>query len=393
MVKIVKIEAKSVLQKQKYRDNWFWNRYNLNPYRGCQFACNYCDALTEKYLVHKDYTDFSRIIYVKKNAPEVLEKEVKKVKPDVVAMSGVTDPYQPAEKKYELTRRILEILAEHGFPVHIGTKSDLVLRDIDLLREIAEQTWCTVSLTIITFDKKLLPYLEPFAPSPERRLEAVKRLNEAGVQAGVNFTPIVPYLLDTPENIEEVIKRAAGYAEYILIGAGMTLRSNQRIRFLELLKTNFPEFVEKYENLYGVQESPPQDYIARLNRCAFEFCKKYRIKNYIPPPSFERHPKQKTLIPTESYERDNFEVATLLLQMAFFKEFKSANPYSAWAYHKASNAIENLDESIRDIYRRGKLREIPGVGDTIAKVIEDFLVTGRDERLDKEIDSTSKILY
>ncbi|MDI6811353.1 MAG: radical SAM protein [archaeon] len=207
--------------------------------------------------MHADYGDFSRIIYVKKNAPEVLEKEVKKVKPDVVAMSGVTDPYQPAEKKYGLTRKILEILAEHEFPVHIGTKSDLVLRDVDLLKEIAKQTWCTVSLTIITFDKKLLPYLEPFAPSPERRLEAVKNINEAGVQAGVNFTPIVPYLLDNPGNIEEVIKRASKQAEYILIGAGMTLRSNQRIRFFELLKTNFPELVERYENLYGEQESPP----------------------------------------------------------------------------------------------------------------------------------------
>ncbi len=184
-----------------------------------------------------------------------------------------------------------------------------------------------------------------------------------------------------------VIKRASGCAEYILIGAGMTLRSNQRIRFLELLTKDFPEFVEKYENLYGEQESPPRDYIAQLNRCAFEFCNKYGIKNYIEPPSFERDSKQKTLIPTEGYERDNFEVATLLLQMAFFKEFKSANPYSAWAYHKASNAIENLNESIRDIFRKGKLEEIPGVGDNIAKAIEDFLVTGRSERLDKEIDS------
>ncbi|NQE04769.1 hypothetical protein C5S32_02755 [ANME-1 cluster archaeon GoMg1] len=260
MVKFVEIEAKSILQRQKFRDNWFWNRYGINPYRGCQFACNYCDAITEKYLVHESYEDFSRIIYVKKKAPEVLEKEVKKVKPDVVAMSGVTDPYQPAEKKYELTKRILKILAEHGFPVHIITKSDLVLRDIDLLREIARQTWCTVSLTIITFNKDLLPYLEPFAPSPGRRLKAVEKLNEGGVQAGVDFTPIVPYLLDGPENIEDVIKRASESAEYILIGAAMTLRSNQRIRFFELLKKNFPELVEKYENLYDKQENPPQDY-------------------------------------------------------------------------------------------------------------------------------------
>lgn len=361
MVKFVEIKAKSILQKQKFRDNWFWNRYNLNPYRGCQFACNYCDAITEKYLVHKDYKDFSRTIYVKKNAPEVLGKEVKKRNPDVVAMSGVTDPYQPAEKKYELTRRILKILAEHGFPVHIITKSDLVLRDVDLLREIAKQTWCTVSLTIITFNKELLPYLEPFAPSPGRRLEAVDKLNEEGIQAGVDFTPIVPYLLDSSDNIEEVIKRASEHAKYILIGAAMTLRSNQRIRFLELLNKNFPELVAKYENLYDEQESPPQDYIERLNRRTFEFCEKYGIKNYIPPPDFER-----TL-------KENFDVANHLLLIAFFKEFKSANPYSAWAYHKASQTIEDLNESIIGICKRKALEKLPGVGKTISRVIEAFL--------------------
>jgi len=373
MAKFVEIEAKSILTKHKFRDDWFWDRYAINPYRGCQFACNYCDAITQKYLVHKDYRDFSRIIYVKKNAPELLEKEVKKVKPDVVAMSGVTDPYQPAEKKYKVTRKILETLAKNRFPVHIITKSDLVLRDIDLLREIAKQTWCTVSLTIITFNQRLLPHLEPFAPSPEKRLEAINTLNEAGIQAGVDFTPIVPYLLDEPDNIEEVIKRASEHARYILIGAAMTLRSNQRIRFLELLKKNFSELMEKYENLYGEQESPPQDYIVRLNRCAFEFCNKYGIKNYISPPSFERPLKE------------NFEVANHLLLIAFFREFKSANPYSAWAYHKASQNIENLNESIKEICKRGELRRVPGVGEGIVKIIKDFLVNGRSERLEKEM--------
>jgi DNA repair photolyase len=375
MVKHVEIEAKSILQKQKFRDNWFWNRYGINPYRGCQFACNYCDAITEKYLVHESYEDFSRIIYVKKNAPEVLEKEVKKVKPDVVAMSGVTDPYQPAEKKYELTKRILKILAERGFPVHIITKSDLVLRDIDLLREIARQTWCTVSLTIITFNKDLLPYLEPFAPSPERRLEAVDKLNKEGVQAGVDFTPIVPYLLDNEENIEDVIKRASEYAEYILIGAAMTLRSNQRVRFFELLKKNFPELVAKYEDLYGEKENPPQDYIVRLNRCAFEFCKKYGIKNYIEPPSFAQPRKE------------NFDVANHLLLIAFFREFKSANPHSAWAYHKASQTIEDLNESITEICKRKELDKLPGVGKTISKVIEEFFGDAKSERLEKEMNT------
>jgi len=376
MVEFIEIEAKSVLTRHRFRDNWYWERYAINPYRGCQFACNYCDAITEKYLVHENYEDFSRVIYVKKNIDEVLQRELRKVKPDVVAMSGVTDPYQPAERKYEATRKSLEILARHNFPVHIGTKSDLVLRDVDLLREIAGQTWCTVSLTITTFNQRMLRQLEPVAPSPERRLEAVKKLNEEGLQAGIVFTPIVPYILDDPNNIEEVIKRASGCAKYVLIGAGMTLRSNQRTRFLGLLENSFPGLVEKYRSLYEEQMSPHKDYVIRLNRCAFEFCKKYGVKNFISPPSFQRHLKE------------NFDVANHLLLIAFFKEFRSANPYSAWGYHKASQNIENLNESIRDIRNRGELRMIPGVGDSIARTIEDFLINGKSETLEKAMNVT-----
>jgi len=375
LVRFVEIEAKSILRRYKFRDDWFWNRYGINAYRGCQFACNYCDAITEKYLVHEDYRDFSRTIYVKKNAPRLLEEEIKRAKPDVVCMSGVTDPYQPAERKYKLTRRILEILAEHKFPVHIVTKSDLVLRDIDLLKRIGKETWCAVSLTIITFNEKLLPYLEPFAPPPERRLKVVEKLNEEGIMSGVDFTPIVPYLLDEDENIEEVIKKASWCAEYILIGAEMTLRSNQRLRFFKLLEENFPELLEKYKRLYGEKESPPQDYVLRLNKKAFDFCKRYGIRNYIPPPSFERR------------YRENFDVANHLLLIAFFKEFKSANPYSAWAYHRASEQIEHLDESIRKIYERRELEKIPWVGRKIAEIIEEFLVHGKTERLKKEMNA------
>ncbi|HAW49344.1 TPA: radical SAM protein [bacterium] len=375
MTKFVETETKSILIKRKFRDNWFWDRYVINPYRGCQFACSYCDAVTEKYLIHENYKDFSRRIYVKKNAPLVLEKEIKKYKPDVIAISGVTDPYQPAEEEYGLTRKILEVLAGHRFSVHIITKSDLVLRDIDLLKEISKHAWCTVSFTIITFNKKLLPYLEPFALPPEKRLKAVEELNKAGIQAGVNLIPIVPYLSDTSCNIEEMIKKASENAKYILIGTSMTLRSNQRIRFLKLLKKNFPELLVKYEGLYGEQENPPEDYILELNRCAFGFCKKYGIKNYIQPPNFERPFKE------------NFEVANHLLLIAFFKEFKLKDIYSAWAYHKVAYKIEGLNKSIDDIHKRGELKKIPGVGESIAKVIEDFLVNGESEKLKDEMDS------
>jgi len=307
---------------------------------------------------------------VKTNAPELLEKELKKAEKDVVALSGVTDPYQPAERKYEVTRKVLEALRDNDFPVHIGTKSDLVLRDTDILSEISKKSWCTVSFTITTFDKNLLSLLEPFYPSPERRLEAVKKLREAGIMAGVDFTLISPYLLDDDNNIREVIRRASeNKAEYLLPGAGMTLRSNQKIRWLELLKENWLELVKKYEKLYSESQEPNREYVVRINRRAFEICKEFNIQTYVPPPDFERPLKE------------NFEVAILLSLIAYFKERRTGNPYAAWAYHKAAQNIEELKESIRDVHNRNKLKEISGVGKNLAEIIREYLDTRKCEKL------------
>jgi len=372
MVKFKEIKTKTVLNKYKYRDNWFWCRYSVNPYRGCQFACNYCDAITEKYLVHENIEDFSRIIYVKTNAPELLEKELKKAEKDVVALSGVTDPYQPAERKYEVTRKVLETLRDNGFPAHIGTKSDLVLRDADILSEISKKSWCTVSFTVTTFDKNLLSLLEPFSPPPERRLEAMRKLKEARIMAGVDFTPIIPYLLDDENNIREVMRRASeNKAEYLLPGAGMTLRSNQKTRWLGLLKENWPELIEKYEKLYCESQEPNREYAVRVNRKAFEICEEFNIKTYISPPDFERPLKE------------NFHVANLLLLIAYFKERKTGNPYAAWAYHKAAQNIEELKESIRAIHNKNALEKISGVGKNLAETIREYLDTGKSEKLEK----------
>jgi len=372
MVKFREVKAKTVLNKYKYQDNWFWCRYGMNPYRGCQFACNYCDAITEKYLVHENVEDFSRIIYVKTNAPELLEKELKKAEKDVVALSGVTDPYQPAERKCEITRKLLEVLRDNGFPVHIGTKSDLVLRDADILSEISKKSWCKVSFTITTFDTNLLSLLEPFSPPPEIRLKAVTKLREAGIMAGVDFTPIIPYLLDGENNIREVIGRASeSNAEYLLPGAGMTLRSNQQVRWHELLEKNWPGLVKKYEKLYGESQEPDREYVTKINRNAFEICKEFNMKTYIPPPDFERPLKE------------NFEVANLLLLIAYFKERRTGNPYAAWAYHKAAQNIEELKESIRSIHNGNKLEEISGVGKSLAEIIKEFLDTRKSEKLER----------
>jgi len=372
MVEFRAITSKSVLNRYKHRDNWFWCRYSVNPYRGCQFACNYCDAITEKYLVHDDYEDFSRLIYVKSDAPELLRKELVKAERDVVSLSGVTDPYQPAERKFGVTRKVLEVLRDNDFPVHIGTKSDLVLRDSDILSEISERSWCTVSITVITFDEKLLPLLEPFAPKPERRLEAVRKLTEKGIRAGINFTPIIPYLCDSGRNIRDVVRRASECsARYILPGSGLTIRSNQKLRFLTLLQQNWPHLVERYDELYGGSQIPNKEHLAKTAEKVFKLCRQLEIPVYIEPPHIDRP------------LRDNYTVANLLLVIAYFKEMKAGNPYSAWAYHRAAESIEGLNRNIRDLHHEDRLREIHGVGEGIAEVITEFLETGRSSKLEK----------
>ncbi|MGC9516407.1 MAG: radical SAM protein [Methanomicrobiales archaeon] len=385
MPKFIEIESKSIIYRHKFKDNWFWVRYAINPYRGCQFTCNYCDALTDKYLIHKDYHNFAREIYVKTNAPKLLKKDIKKYRPDVVGLSGVTDPYQPAEEKYELTRNLLEILGKNKFPVHLATKSDLVLRDIDILQTISEDSWCAVSFTIITFDKKILPCLEPSAPSPENRLSAIKKLKKEGIRVGVNFIPIIPYILDDKHNIENVIKKSSKYADYIIIGSGMTLRSNQRTRFMKMLNAKFPDLVGKYKKMYKNRTEPPHQYNLKINYIALKFCKKYGVKNYIEPPDFKVVSPQQTLVPYDDFEKQNRDLAQHLLLIAFLKEYKSGNIHSNWNYHIAAENIENLDENILKYYHNGKLTDITGVGIKTQEIIEDFILTGTSKVLEEEM--------
>ncbi|MCB0663630.1 MAG: hypothetical protein KDC24_12870, partial [Saprospiraceae bacterium] len=165
---------KSILNQKKWIDNWFWDRYSINPYSGCSIGCVYCDARSQKYRTPNapqlDPAAFEKEIFVKKDAHELLDKRLNNARtllPDVVAMSGKTDCYQPAEKIYRSTREMLKVLQRHHFPVHIITKSNLVLEDAGLLNEIAKNTWAGVSVTITTADPKMSKFLDNKAPHPD----------------------------------------------------------------------------------------------------------------------------------------------------------------------------------------------------------------------------------
>lgn len=213
-------DSQSVLSQNDAEDLSF--DYGLNPYRGCEHGCAYCYARTyHEYLGFSAGLDFESKIVVKPDAPELLEKALAKpgYKPGVISLSGVTDCYQPVERKMELTRRCLEVLARFRNPVVVITKNALVARDVDHLAELASFRAVAVYLSITTLDPALARILEPRASSPRARLETIRTLAEAGIPAGVSAAPMIPGLNDSemPEILKQAADHGASFAAYSLV--------------------------------------------------------------------------------------------------------------------------------------------------------------------------------
>ena len=264
-VEYLTIQARSILNRcTAARMPFTWT---INPYRGCEFACKYCYArYTHEFMELRNPYDFERRIYAKQHTADLLRRDLKKVKPgEEIAVGTATDPYQPAERRYEITRGILQTLAEHsGLTIGIVTKSDLVVRDIDLLQRIAECSSLFVNLTITTADTNLARILEPRAPRPDLRLQAIRRLTDAGVPAGVICAPVVPGITDPPSSLDALAKaaREAG-AQYIFANA-LFLKPCSASVFLPFLEKEFPHLVESYRARYTDKAFLSNGYRKRL---------------------------------------------------------------------------------------------------------------------------------
>ncbi len=187
-------QFKTVLNTKKFIDSWFWDRHSVNPYNGCLFGCIYCDARSSHYQMP---ADFENDIVVKQHVGTMLDQRLSRARtllPDVVGLGGVTDCYQAAETKFGNTRACLEVLAKHRYPVHLATKSALVLRDGALLDEIGRDSWCSVSFTVTTVDDKTARFLDNRSPPPAKRLETLRELKQSHphIHAGVLAIPLVP---------------------------------------------------------------------------------------------------------------------------------------------------------------------------------------------------------
>jgi DNA repair photolyase len=248
-VEYFEIQSRSLLNRTKPGMPFTWT---VNPYRGCEFGCKYCYARYTHEFMELEPNAFEDRIYAKANVAAILRRELRKIpEREGIAIGTATDPYQPAERRFGLTRSILEVLAhERGRAISITTKSDLVVRDLDLLKIIAEQNTVNVNITITTLNTKLARMLEPRAPTPELRLKAVHELSKGGISVGVFPNPILPLITDREASLDALAKAAKDSgARYFGGGVLFLMPSAQKI-FFPFLAEKFPHLLRRYEERY-----------------------------------------------------------------------------------------------------------------------------------------------
>ena len=272
---------------------WMPFTWTINPYRGCEFACKYCYArYTHEFMELRDGVDFEQKIFVKQHAADLLRQELHHVKPgEEIAIGTATDPYQPAERRFEVTRAILEEFARHrGFEIGIVTKSNLVLRDTDVLQQIAKNNRLLVNITITTLKADLARILEPRAPRPDLRLEAMQKLNQAGVAAGVICAPVLPGITDSPRDLEALVRATAKAGGKYVSANSLFLKPCSAAVFLPFLEKEFPQLVESYRQRYKERAFLPASYRKPLSQLMKRLRQKYGIPSDNDRYSQKTHP-------------------------------------------------------------------------------------------------------
>jgi len=290
------IESKSILNKTKRRDPWFLDDYTINPYSGCSFNCLYCYIRGSKYGEHMEEK-----LSIKTNAPELLEKQLqlraKKNQYGIIVMSSATDPYLQAEKETGLTRKLLEVILKYRFPLHVITKSDLVIRDFDLLKQINEQAILPADLegklsqkVFITFsfstiDNSIAKIFEPGATSPEKRLQTLKTTLEHAFHSGVSLMPLLPYISDTGEHLEEMFSTFKSVGVRYIFPASITLfgsgTADSKTLVLRAVEKHYPHLLEKYKRIFSASDQMPFYYKDAFNKKMNELSGKYGLRNEI----------------------------------------------------------------------------------------------------------------
>ncbi len=255
--------------------------WTINPYRGCEFGCKYCYArYTHEFLEYRESEDFERLIFAKSWDAEAFRRELRKVRLEQwIALGTATDPYQPAERRYGLTRRMLEVFARvSGYNLGITTKSELVARDAALLAGISRRNQVRVTLTVTTADAALARRLEPLAPRPELRFAALARLSRAGVQCGVAVSPLMPGINDAHSSIERVAREAGAAGARYFMGHAVFLKPSAAAVFLPFLDAEFPQLAGSYRRHFSRWSRIEGEYSERLQTMIREIRGRYGLE-------------------------------------------------------------------------------------------------------------------
>jgi DNA repair photolyase len=363
---------RKIINVHKHVDGpWFWGKYTAHPYVGCRSGCAFCYARGERYL-RRDPKTFDTLIGVKVNAVELLRKELPKLARDVIS---VGDWQRPAEDRYCLSRGMLEVVRALEFPLFVVERSPLLARDLDLLVEINARAWVGVTYSISSIDPALKRAFEPRSPGVRLRLWAIRELADAGILVGANLMPVLPFVGDDEAHLDETIRAVEDHGGAFVLGGGLTMDGVQAQRTLEAFRLFDPTLEARVRELYDwdvggkPSYSPPGDYNARLGLLIRELCARHAI--------LDRMPRYIAPGPLAVNKR----VAERLFLKTYDLELEQAKEYRLWAYRKAAWTVDELDASIGDIYAtKGEagLRELPGIGKSIAAQITKWLVSEND---------------
>ena len=250
----------------------------MNVYRGCQHGCIYCDSRSKCYRIAHNFED----IEVKADAPDILESELKARRGRcVISTGGMSDPYIPLEKELLHTRRCLEVIDKYGFGLAIQTKSDLILRDMELLRSIHEKSKCVVEMTLTTFDEELCKIIEPNVCTTRERARVLRAFRDAGIPTVVWLCPVLPFINDTEENLDGILRYCAdaGVWGVLSFGLGLTLREGDREYYYQKLDEHFPGLSRKYHQKYGYSYEIRSDNSTRLEQRFTDTCARYSMES------------------------------------------------------------------------------------------------------------------
>ena len=361
--------VRKIVNAHKHVDGpWFWGKYTAHPYVGCRSGCYFCYSRGSRYLGRRDPHTFDTLIRVKTNAIELLRKKLPSLERDVIS---VGDWQQPAEERYKLSRQMLKVVLENGFPLFIIARSPLLTRDLDMLVEINKRTWVGVLYSISNLDPAVKRAFEPRSPGVKRHLQAMQALAEAGIYTGTAMMPIIPLVGDDKAHLETVIASTKDHGGQCVLSGGLTMSGAQVEWTLDAARHYDPSLEDSLREMCNWKTggkpdmSPPRNNNARLGLLVRELCAKHglldRMLRYIAPGALAV----------------NKRIAERLFLKTYDLELEMAKDYHIWAYRKAAWTVDEMPESVDKIYReRGEigLRQLPGISKSIAGQIARWLV-------------------